>query len=134
MTEKALAILGLAPGASIEETDAAYRRLARRYPPELNPLRFAQIKDAHEVLTSLERRMRDAEADPEQALAALFPTVDVRLAAPPDPPHPLTCTDWEPLLAPLRVAAIAAILRAGFSSGEAQKRGAVGALRTQDPS
>jgi hypothetical protein len=111
----------LAAGTSSEEIEAAYRRLARRYPPELNPLRFAQIKDAYEVLTSLERRMRDAESDPARALAALFPAVEVRLAAPPEPLPPLTLADWEPLLAPLRSAALAGVLRAGVGRGEAHE-------------
>ncbi|MFH1177104.1 MAG: J domain-containing protein [Acidobacteriota bacterium] len=118
MDEKAFAVLGLAPGANGEAIEAAYRRLARRYPPELNPLRFAQIKDAYEILTSLERRMREAEDDPARALAALFPAVELRLAAPPDPPPPGSTPDWEPRQAPLRATAIAGILRAAFGRGE----------------
>ena len=49
--------LGVAPGASKSEIRKAYRRLARRYHPDLNPddpegeERFKEVQAAYEALT-----------------------------------------------------------------------------------
>ena len=57
-------VLGLAHGASDAEVKRAYRRLARRYHPDINPgdrmaaARFRQILDAYETLIDSERRLR----------------------------------------------------------------------------
>jgi molecular chaperone DnaJ len=57
-------VLGLRHGASEEDVKRAYRRLARRYHPDVNPgdreaaERFRQILEAYEVLTDPERRQR----------------------------------------------------------------------------
>src|SRR5215213_4879085 len=57
-------ILGLEHGASESEIKRAYRRLARRYHPDINPgdrtaeARFRQILDAYETLIDPERRSR----------------------------------------------------------------------------
>ena len=56
------ALLGLAPGASIAEIKRAYRRLARRYHPGINPgdraaeALFHRITEAYETLTDPARR------------------------------------------------------------------------------
>ena len=57
-------ILGLAHGASEAEIKRAYRRLARRFHPDINPgdqtaeVRFRQILDAYETLMDPARRSR----------------------------------------------------------------------------
>jgi molecular chaperone DnaJ len=56
------AVLGLAPGASIAEIKRAYRRLARRYHPGINPgdraseALFHRISEAYETLSDPVRR------------------------------------------------------------------------------
>ena len=57
-------VLGLAHGASETEIKRAYRRLARRFHPDINPgdrtaeVRFRQILDAYETLIDPTRRSR----------------------------------------------------------------------------
>ncbi len=109
--DESYAILGLEPGASREEITRAYRKLVRRYPPELNPERFARIRRAHEFLTSLDQRMAEARKDPEAALEALFPPPPVQLGPAPPNPEPLEPADLEPLLAPLRLVLLKRILQ-----------------------
>jgi molecular chaperone DnaJ len=65
-------ILGLPHGASDAEIKRAYRRLARRYHPDINPgdrmaeARFRQILEAYETLIDPARRHRyDAGVGPE---------------------------------------------------------------------
>ena len=67
--------LGLRPGATTGDIKRAYRRLARRYHPNINPgdqvaaTRFQQIVVAYETLIDPERRQRydtgEAPAAPE---------------------------------------------------------------------
>src|SRR3954466_12994170 len=55
-------LLGLAPGASPAEIKRAYRRLSRRYHPDINPgdraaeTLYRRISEAYETLTDPERR------------------------------------------------------------------------------
>src|SRR5687767_11888541 len=57
-------VLGLQHGASESEIKRAYRRLARRFHPDINPgdrmaeARFRQILDAYETLIDPDRRSR----------------------------------------------------------------------------
>ncbi len=66
-------LLGLAPGASSADIKRAYRRLARRYHPDINPgdraaeTLYRRISDAYETLVDPERRRAYDAAEPESA-------------------------------------------------------------------
>lgn len=59
-------VLGVAPTASAAEIRQAYRRLARRYHPDVGPggdaRRFEELSDAYEVLHDAVRRARYDES------------------------------------------------------------------------
>ncbi len=65
------AILGLKPGASEKEIRSAYRKLARKHHPDVNPNnkqaeeRFKEIGEAHEVLTDPKKRQAWEMGGPE---------------------------------------------------------------------
>jgi curved DNA-binding protein CbpA len=109
-------ILGVPATATAEEIARAYRKLVRRYPPELAPEQFARIHRAHQLLTSLELRMAAARRSPEETLDQLF-AVPATLKAPPAPPPPLIERDLEPVLAPFRRALLVRLLRESFARG-----------------
>jgi molecular chaperone DnaJ len=81
-------VLGLTRGATTAEIKRAYRRLARRYHPDINPgdraadVRFRQIAEAYEVLADVERRRRYDErgfvdpAGPDATIAYGFEGFD----------------------------------------------------------
>ena len=54
--------LGVKRGAAAEEVRKAYRRLARKYPPDVNPgdksaeEKFKQIQEAYDVLSDPKKR------------------------------------------------------------------------------
>lgn len=105
--------LGLEPGAGPDEIGRAYRTLVRRFPPELNPGRFARIQNAYDLLRSCERAMEEAYRAPEAALDLLFPPP--RMSLRPLPPlEPLRAEDLEPLLRPFRRARLERLLREAF--------------------
>ncbi|MFN3875194.1 MAG: DnaJ C-terminal domain-containing protein [Flavobacteriales bacterium] len=64
MPKDLYAILGVARNASADEVKAAYRKLARKYHPDLNPndpeakRKFQEINEAHEVLSDPENRKK----------------------------------------------------------------------------
>src|SRR5438874_7795273 len=67
-------VLGIERGATLSDIKRAYKRLARRYHPDINPgdrmaaAQFRQIAEAYETLSDPERRRRyDASGVPEQA-------------------------------------------------------------------
>jgi molecular chaperone DnaJ len=73
------ALLGLAPGASPADIKRAYRRLARRYHPDINPgdraaeSLYTRISEAYETLVDPERRRTyDAGEAPHQTSASTF--------------------------------------------------------------
>ncbi len=63
-------VLGLQHGASVAEIKRAYRRLARRYHPDINPgdraaeAYFRRVVEAYETLVDPDRRRRYDEAGP----------------------------------------------------------------------
>ena len=103
-------ILGVPASATTEEITRAYRKLARRYPPELASEQFARIHRAYQLLTSLELRMEAAQRSPEETLDQLF-AASAALKPPPAAPPPLTDRDLEPVLAPFRRALLLRLLR-----------------------
>jgi len=112
------AILGLPATATPEEITRAYRKLVRRYPPELAPEAFARIHRAYQLATSLERRMEEARKAPEETIDQLFPLPEVTLKPAPPPPPPLAERDLEILLTPWRRAELVRLLRQGFAGIE----------------
>jgi molecular chaperone DnaJ len=74
-------LLGLTRAATSEDVERAYRRLARRYHPGINPgdrvaeELFRQIQQAYDVLADLERRR-----DYDRGVAALPTTVEATLS------------------------------------------------------
>jgi curved DNA-binding protein CbpA len=109
------AILGLPPTATVAEITSAYRKLVRRYPPELAPEQFARIHRAYQLATSVERRMEAARTSPEETIDQLFPLPEATLKPLPPPPPPLTLRDREILLAPWRRSELFRVLRGAFT-------------------
>src|SRR5918911_2113401 len=65
-------VLGLAPGATPADIKRAYRRLARRYHPDINPgdraaeALYRRISEAYETLVDPERRRAYDAAEPRR--------------------------------------------------------------------
>src|SRR5690242_11767621 len=84
-------ILGLGPGASPADIKRAYRRLSRRYHPDINPgdraseLLYQRICEAYETLMDPERRRRyessDGASEPAAASTFEFSGFDFSAAA-----------------------------------------------------
>lgn len=104
-------VLGIDPGAGSQQIDQAYRTLVRRFPPELNPERFARIHRAYELLSSYEHGMEEAYRAPDAVLDILFPPPQITLRPLPEEPGRLDPRDFEPLVGPLRRALLERLLR-----------------------
>lgn len=105
-------VLRLPTTATHEEIDNAYRKMVRRYPPELNPGRFAEIHRAYKTLVALDRAMEEALERPIEALESLYPPPVVRLRpADEEPPTRPGPDDLEPLIHDLRRHVLRQILR-----------------------
>ena len=115
-------ILGVPASATMEEITRAYRKLARRYPPELAPEQFARIHRAYQLLTSLELRMEAAQSSPEETLDQLF-AASATFEPQPAAPLPLAERDLEPVLAPFRRALLVRLLRESFATAQAERAG-----------
>jgi curved DNA-binding protein len=65
-------ILGIRTDATPEEIKAAYRKLARKYHPDLNPndkdanKKFQELNEASEVLSDPEKRKKYDQLGPDQ--------------------------------------------------------------------
>src|SRR5579871_226575 len=76
-------ILGVPKNATTEDINKVYRRLARKYHPDLNPgdkgaeARFKEINEAHEVLADAEKRKQYDALGPSWGR----PGFDIRTAA-----------------------------------------------------
>src|SRR5687768_3106184 len=72
-------VLGLAREASIADIKRAYRRLARRYHPDINPgddtasAIFRRVAEAYEILSDPQRRR---QYDSGQAMPAADPSIE----------------------------------------------------------
>ena len=94
-------VLGLDPGADADAIQRAYRKLVRRFPPELAGERFAQIQEAYETLRSPGRLLAEARNRPVATLEALFPTAGLEPAPEDDPPPP-TAEEYHDLMSSAR--------------------------------
>ena len=74
-------LLGLNRAASVDEVERAYRRLARRYHPGINPGdrvaedMYRQIQEAYEVLTDAQQRHAYDSGGARPAVAQVEATV-----------------------------------------------------------
>ncbi len=89
-------LLGLARGATLIEIKRSYRRLARKYHPDINPgdqtaeVRFKEITRAYETLSDPERRLRyDAGALSGVSTAVSFEFEGFDFSSPPHTTRPL---------------------------------------------
>lgn len=117
MEEDPYRVLGLESGADAERVGQAYRTLVRRYPPEMNPERFARIQEAYDLLRSYERWMEEAHRNAMIFLLRLFPPPRLALKPPPLEPEPLRPGDLEPLVRPVRRAILQKVLRKEMAKG-----------------
>lgn len=58
MTDRAWEILGLPPNSTDGAIRKRYLELVRQFPPERDPVRFAEIRAAYETLRDLTHRLK----------------------------------------------------------------------------
>jgi len=107
--------------ASREDIDRAFRRMARRYPPEFKPERFAQVRAAYEYLTSLKRQVEEIEKGDLHGLASLLEIQGLPEPLPPmkQAPRKTSKVDWQPLTDLLPQELLIDVLRKHLKSGGA---------------
>src|SRR5258708_16167612 len=88
-------ILGVEKRATGDEIKKAYRKLARKYHPDVNPsnkaaeTRFKEINEAYEVLSDPDKRKKyDTLAPNWQDQSAFGPGAGAARTPPPPPPTP----------------------------------------------
>ena len=80
-------ILGVDKSASQDDVKKAYKKLARKYHPDLNPndpdahRKFQEINEANEVLSDPEKRKKYDQSGAAPATAANSPTSSNRCSA-----------------------------------------------------
>lgn len=65
--ERAAALLGVAPDADEAALRAAYVEQVRLHPPDREPERFEQVRDAYELLRDPQNRAAQVLASPDPA-------------------------------------------------------------------
>src|SRR5437870_13100867 len=76
MTKDYYDVLGISRGASQKEIQSAFRKLARKLHPDVNPgdkdaeRRFKEVSEAHDVLSDPEKRKLYDRFGPDWAAAA----------------------------------------------------------------
>ena len=87
-------VLGLRKGASFDDVKASYRKLARRYHPDINPNnqrakdRFIRVTQAYETLVDILQPEDDSESSPATPVSASTATHPSPNPYPP-PPSPV---------------------------------------------
>jgi hypothetical protein len=104
-------VLGLPADAAIVQIEQAFRKLARRYPPELAPRRFAEIHRSYKQLTAIGDSLPGVYEKPSHALDELFPPPTARLSRPEAAPPRPGVEDYEPLIHGLRRQLLRLVLR-----------------------
>jgi tetratricopeptide (TPR) repeat protein len=80
-------VLGLKSGASFEEVKTSYRRLVRRYHPDVNPSNAEWAKEKFIELTHAYQHVMEALTAPSLRPRSKPPSRSPRSTAPPSPPH-----------------------------------------------
>lgn len=128
MREDLYATLGVEPGATLEQIETAYRRLARQYHPDVNPspdaaTRMRAINQAYRELRDPLRRaeydrqrvMTQRAATTEQSAAwEKFATWDAPRQAPPPPPPAAATWHMPSVSLSVIVGAVLVLLLAGL--------------------